>query len=97
MNEKQLKEKQDLHEIIEEFDDEERELGFGILFSMFGILILILLIVMPKVYLKQNIYYKSRDLNSLQYQYTSLIQENIALKQRLQKLKFKNQVLDTLY
>lgn len=91
------KTKEDLYQIIEEFDEEERDLGFGILFTIFFTLILTLLLLIPKIYLKSNIYYKSRDLSTLSYQHTALMQENINLKQKLQELKFKNQVLDTLY
>ena len=91
------KTKEDLLEIIEEFDAEERDLGIGILLAVFGSLILILTLLVPKIYLRDNIYYKSRDLATLEYQHTALMQENIALKQKLQELKFKNQVLDTLY
>ncbi len=89
--------KDELISIIDEIDDENNNLEFGILIAIFTLLILILTIFMPKIYLKHNIYYKSRDLRVLKYQYSALHQENIALKQKLQELKFKNQVVDIIY
>lgn len=89
--------KDELVSVLDELDEENSNLGFGMLITVFTLLILILAIFMPKIYLKHNIYYKSRDLGTLKYQYSSLYQENIALKQKLQELKFKNQVVDTVY
>ena len=89
--------KDDLISVIEELDEQSSNLGFGILIAIFTFLVLILALFMPKIYLKHNIYYKSRDLRTLQYQHSALHQENIALKQKLQELKFKNQVVDVIY
>ena len=89
--------KDELIGIIDELDEENSNLGFGMLIAIFTLLILILTLFMPKIYLKHNIYYKSRDLRVLKYQYSALHQENIALKQKLQELKFKNQVVDIIY
>lgn len=89
--------KDDLISVLEQLDEESSNLGFGVLIAVFTVLVLGLTIFMPKIYLKHNIYYKSRDLRILKYQYSDLYQENIALKQKLQELKFKNQVVDVIY
>ena len=65
---------------------------FIVLFS----LTLALAIFMPKIYLKNNIYYVSKDINKLYFQYVSLKEENKFLKQQHEDALFKNQITDSL-
>ncbi|MEA2019589.1 MAG: hypothetical protein U9N59_14205 [Campylobacterota bacterium] len=66
------------------------------LFIVFGILILVLTFFMPKIYLQNNIYYVSKDINKLNNQYISLLEENKFLKQQHEDALFKNQIMDSL-
>jgi cell division protein FtsL len=66
------------------------------LFIVLGILFLTLLFLMPKIYLQNNIYYVSKDINRLNAQYISLKEENKALKQQHEDALFKNQIMDSL-
>ena len=50
----------------------------------------------PKIYLRNNIYYVSRDINKLHDNYISLKEENRFLAQQLEDMKFKNQIIDSL-
>lgn len=50
----------------------------------------------PKIYLRNNIYYTSKDINKLYAHYISLQEENTFLSQQLEDMKFKNQILDSL-
>lgn len=50
----------------------------------------------PKIYLRNNIYYTSRDINKLNAHYISLKEENRFLRQQLEDMKFKNQIMDSL-
>jgi cell division protein FtsL len=59
-------------------------------------LIIALVIFIPKIYLRNNIYYVSKDINSLYTHYISLKEENKILKQQLEDAKFKNQISDSL-
>ncbi len=64
-------------------------------------LILVILAVLvglaiPKIYLTNNIYYVSKDINKLYSHYMSLKEENRFLIQQLEDAKFKNQIADAL-
>jgi hypothetical protein len=53
-------------------------------------------LLFPKIYLHNTIYYKSRKIATLQREYQTLEEENRAIKRRVEAIRFKNQVLDTL-
>lgn len=55
-----------------------------------------LVLFIPKIYLTNNIYYVSKDINKLYAHYTSLKEENKFLAQQLEDMKFKNQIEDSL-
>lgn len=61
-----------------------------------GILLIALILFIPKIYIMNNIYYKSKDINKLYAHYISLKEENKFLAQQLEDMKFKNQVEDSL-
>jgi len=69
------------------------KLLLGVLLALFTAL----LVILPNIYLKNEIYYQSRDIAKLYNEYSVLKEENRALKQKLEKIKFKNQVLDTIF
>ncbi len=50
----------------------------------------IFLLFMPKIYIRNNIYYTSRNLIQLQAQLDSLNEENKHIKKQLEDIKFKN-------
>ena len=74
-------------------DDLSFKLLLGVLLALFTAL----LVVLPDIYLKNEIYYESRDIAKLYNEYSVLKEENRALKQKLEYIKFKNQVLDTIF
>ncbi|RXK14182.1 hypothetical protein CP965_01675 [Halarcobacter mediterraneus] len=55
-----------------------------------------LVLFFPKIFLANNIYYVSKDINKLYAHYTSLKEENKFLAQQLEDMKFKNQIEDSL-
>ena len=59
-------------------------------------LFLALSMYIPKIYVSNNIYYTSKDINRLYAHYISLQEENIFLSQQLEDMKFKNQIIDSL-
>lgn len=63
---------------------------------VFIILGIALLLNVPKIFLKNNIYYVSKDINNLYGNYISLKEENRFLQQQLEDMKFKNQIMDSL-
>ena len=66
------------------------------MFMVVVLLIVGLFLYFPKIYLRSNIYYVSKDINRLYAHYISLQEENIFLAQQLEDMKFKNQIMDSL-
>ena len=66
------------------------------LLIVFAILFFALALYFPKIYIRNNIYYTSKDINRLYAHYISLQEENIFLAQQLEDMKFKNQIIDSL-
>jgi len=60
------------------------------------VLFIALFLYIPKIYISNNIYYTSKDINRLYSHYISLQEENIFLSKQLEDMKFKNQVIDSL-
>ena len=86
--------------ILEETGSEivtRKGLGGRFLLSMLTIFGIVWALLFPKVYLENTIYYKSRDIATLQREYETLKEENRVIKRRVEAMKFKNQVLDTLF
>lgn len=63
---------------------------------VFTLLLFALVLYFPKIYLRSNIYYTSKDINRLYSHYISLQEENTFLAQQLEDMKFKNQIIDSL-
>lgn len=66
------------------------------LIIVFSFLIAAMILFVPKIYLANNIYYVSKDINKMYAHYTSLKEENRFLQQQLEDMKFKNQIVDSL-
>ena len=70
--------------------------GKNVLIFVFSLLAIVLVLFTPKIYLRNNIYYISKDINNLYAHYMSLKEENRFLGQQLEDMKFKNQIMDSL-
>ena len=66
------------------------------LIIVFVLLFIALFLYFPKIYLRSNIYYISKDINKLYAHYISLQEENTFLAQQLEDMKFKNQIIDAV-
>ena len=60
-------------------------------------LIFIGMFAFPKIYITQQIYYKSRDISKLKHEYDTLKEEKKIISASVEEIKFKNQILDTLF
>ena len=73
----------------------------GISFSLFAIITMSMaiavILAMLKIYLSNQIYYESRRVNYIQREVSALREEKKMLENRVQKLKFKNRVSDTIF
>jgi cell division protein FtsL len=90
----------DKNELLEQYDAEqkvEKNLDFRFLLLVYMAMFVAFLVILPKIYIKNQIYYMSRDINKLYGEYSILKEENRVLKQNLENIRFKNQILDTIY
>lgn len=90
----------DKNELLEQYDAEqkiERNLDFRFLVLVYMVMFVAFMLILPKIYIKNQIYYMSRDINKLYGEYSILKEENRVLKQNLENIRFKNQILDTIY
>lgn len=72
------------------------KLTFIDLLKGYSILVFALVLIAPKIYIKNEIYYKSRSIEKLNLTYEVLESQNKALKQKVEKINFKRSVLDSL-
>jgi len=54
-------------------------------------------VLFPKIYIQQQIYFKSRDISKLKGEYDTLKEENKLISASVESIRFKNQILDTLF
>lgn len=90
----------DRNEILAEIDTvigEQKELSFNFLIGVLLIAALVVLLGFPKIFLRSNIYYKSRSISALEREHRSLKEENKIISNKVEQKKFKNQILDTLF
>ena len=90
----------DKADLLDEYDNEqkkEKNLDFKFLLLIYLSLAVGFSIILPKIYIKNQIYYISRDINKLYSNYSILKEENRYLKQKLESIRFKNQVLDSVF
>ena len=85
--------------LLEGFDQSEESKELGLLDFLIVVVAVIVALVLfvPKIYIANQIYYKSRNINKLLDDYEILKEENRLLNQKLEKLRFKTQVLDTIF
>ncbi|DAB33495.1 MAG TPA: hypothetical protein CFH82_10085 [Sulfurospirillum sp. UBA12182] len=89
----------DRNQLLNDYDQEqkrERNLDFKTLLLVYLALGVAFLIILPKVYIKNQIYYTSRDINKLYSEYSILEEENRYLRQKVESIRFKNQILDSV-
>ncbi len=67
------------------------------LFIVIITIFITLLLLMPKIYLRNSIYYESRAIDRLETQYGALLEEHKLLSRKVEGLKVKNQILDTIF
>ena len=90
----------DKNEILDELSSiirQKKELDGRYLLQMFLMMILVVMLVFPKLFLQHEIYYKSREIAKLKREYDSLKEENEIINSKVEAIKFKNQVLDTIF
>ncbi len=71
---------------------EERKISITIIRNLILASIFVLVLLIPKIYISNQIYYYSVKINKLLNEYYSLKAENSILHSKIEKLKFKNRL-----
>ncbi|BAF70138.1 hypothetical protein [Nitratiruptor sp. SB155-2] len=90
-------EKKELLKSFEEAEYEQSLLDLKDLILTFLVIAIIFALIFPKIYISNQIYYKSRKINKLLDDYEILKEEHRLLQQKLEQIRFKNQVLDSIF
>jgi len=73
----------------------------GITIGMISVILMgmaiALVLAFAKIYLSNQIYKESKEINNIQRRVEALKAEKMILEQNVEKLKFKNQVEDTIF
>jgi cell division protein FtsL len=73
----------------------------GITFGMVSVILMAMAIVLIlttiKTYLSNQIYYESKIVNKMAREVSALKTEKVMLKQKVEALRFKNRVTDTIF
>jgi len=84
-------------ELLQDFDSEQnrpKDISVKTLFLVYIIVFLSLAILLPKVYISNQIYYNSKEINKMYHKYTALKEEQDFLKRELEKLRYQTLVID---
>jgi cell division protein FtsB len=87
----------DILDEVEEILAPTQKMGVTYFLGVLILVILFLAAVFPKIYLQNQIYYKSREISKLKREYDALKEENRIIKAKVESIRFKNQILDTLF
>jgi len=92
-----MDEREELLDEIETIISPQKGVNLRYLIYILLSLSLVCLSIFPKIYIQQQIYFKSRDIAKLHAEYDTLKEENRLIKASVESIKFKNQILDTLF
>jgi len=87
-------------ELLEEVNSllaPQKKLDAKYFFFTLLMITLVSMFAFPKIYIQQQIYFKSREISKLKAEYDTLIEENKIISTSVEEIKFKNQILDTLF
>jgi cell division protein FtsL len=90
----------DKHELLDGIDvvlNPKKKVDGTRFIYTFLIIMFALAMIFPKIYIQQQIYFKSRDIAKLKGEYDTLKEENKQISADVESIRFKNQVLDTLF
>ncbi len=92
-----MSEKSDLLEEVSSVITPNKAVDAKYYFFVLLIITLVSMFAFPKIYIQQQIYFKSRDISKLKSEYDTLREENKIINASVEEIKFKNQILDTLF
>ena len=92
-----MSEKNELLEEVDVLFTPKRSLDLHYLLYVLLTLTFIGMFAFPKIYITEQIYFKSRDISKLKVEYDTLKEENKLISASVESIKFKNRILDTLF
>ena len=95
--EPELTEKEHLLDEVSKAWEPTARLPGSTLMTAFLAMLLLSAVLMPKIYLRNVIYYESRDVTKLEHEYAILKEEKSLLKAKVEAIRYQNQVEDTLF
>ena len=75
---------------------EPNGITFGMILVIVVTMVIALILASAKVYLSNQIYYESKKVNKIQREVGALRAQNKRLKERVEALRFKQDILDTI-
>lgn len=85
-------EKEDLLHAMRPVFEPPSRLSAMTLYVALALFLVVFSVFMPKIYLRNTLYYKSRDVAKLEHQYETLYEERQLLRAQLEQLRFKSQI-----
>jgi hypothetical protein len=92
-----MSEKLDILEETQHLLNPEDSMGPIFLRNVFVGIFLVLVVVFPKIFINTQIYFKSREISTLSHEHDALLEENRLIKAKVESMKYKNEILDTLF
>jgi len=92
-----MSEKTELLDEVDTLFQPKRSLDLNYFLYVVLSLVFIGMFAFPKIYITEQIYFKSRDIAKLKVEYDTLKEEHKLISASVESIKFKNQVLDTLF
>lgn len=92
-----MSEKSELLDEVDVLFKPKRSLDMYYFLYLFLTLTFVAMFAFPKIYITEQIYFKSRDIAKLKVEYDTLKEENKLISASVESIKFKNQILDTLF
>ncbi len=90
----------DKHDILEETQSiltPDESMGPLFLRNVFVGIFLVLIVIFPKIFIQSQIYFKSREISTLNREHAALKEENRIIRAKVEQMVYKNKILDTLF
>ncbi len=92
-----MEEKVELLDEVDELFEVKDEFDVRFLTQTLLVIAFVLAVVFPKIYIQQQIYFMSRDIAKTKDEYDNLKEENRLIGASVEAIRFKHQVVDTIF
>jgi cell division protein FtsL len=85
--------------LLEAYDEEQsrvKNISFKNLLYVYMVIFLVLVLILPKVYISNQIYYTSKEVTQLYHTYMILKEENAHIQRELELIRYQVEVLDDI-